>query len=436
MKFIEYIAPGGERWRVERGVDLLEWLGIFEGEAAALLPVLHREVEVQEKAWWVVCRVYAVTPLMGVEDPEEMRPWSEEEVAKAEKKDAAWVRANLNAVKEHWERVRRVKLAADAKAAVKPVAASREETEAWDGVSGVSGDYSEHGLGGVGSSEGMRARKREEEDGKLRSYGFFGVEDELERAYILDRLETFAPYLESGQTRAQARSAIQMEIQIFFSLEPSMTVQRRKVREAEKAGQATKSEQEALGKLEKRRQEAQGTLKELMESLGMTEEANPTLAKRLKFKETVAQLIQAVQDYYSEGDRQLVDGMFTAAEVELLLKPMEMRPPQYRADIVLSGWEAIEELWNKEYVPTPIARKVQRRLAKAFRAAVEASKEEGEEVGDPLFDGEGGEEGEALEVPASEPAPQVTLPQAQSTQPVAMPPVLAVPGRSGGVFMT
>ena len=346
-ELVEYLTQDGERWRVESGGALLALFGMERAAADGALPKWHAVLSAEKTTWWVICRLYAVNPLVGVDDPDEVRPWTEEEVAerlgarRGERADAGYVRELVALAVEHWR-----------KYGLKTTPAP---TEAF---------------------EGPAPRTDGEDELLLKRYGFRNVIDPDERAYILERLEVFEPYLQSGQAKAMALSAIQQEVDLFFSLEPSIQLTRRQIRDLEEGKNS---------KLQKRRQEMLSSLKETMEALGMTEEMNPSLSKKLAFKDAISEIIRAVQEYKSNGENTLIDGMFTAAEVKILVTPVELRPPQYRPDLVISGVEALQNLFNKDWTPTPIQRAMHRKLLSAFQRALIATHEDSETPVDPVF---------------------------------------------------
>ena len=69
---------GAERWRVERGADVLADYKIAE----AGLPQWHETMsKMGEQLFGVVCRFYAIFEILTTTDMEQMRPWDEAKIA-------------------------------------------------------------------------------------------------------------------------------------------------------------------------------------------------------------------------------------------------------------------------------------------------------------------------------------------------------------------
>ncbi len=135
-----------------------------------------------------------------------------------------------------------------------------------------------------------------------------------------------------------------------------------------------------------------------MKTLGATQVQTGSIQKRMGFQLSVGTMNEAMQKYYSGAGNDLIDGFATEAEIELVIREKELRPMQYRPDVVIMAQEALEHLWEKEYEPSPIGRNRVRRLRNVFRASIKAAlSEEGEVVVDSAeADMLGDEQGPAL----------------------------------------
>ena len=69
----------------------------------------------------------------------------------------------------------------------------------------------------------------------------------------------------------------------------------------------------------------------------------------MAFGDSLGHLAKAMQEYYADGNNALVDGLFTAAEIKLLVTPTSLRPAQYRPDLpmLVEQWRA--NFWNPEW---------------------------------------------------------------------------------------
>ena len=163
---------------------------------------------------------------------------------------------------------------------------------------------------------------------------------------------------------------------------------------------------------------------ETMTSLGATQVQTGSVSKRLSFQMSVGTMNEAMQRYYSGQGTDLIDGFATEGEIELTVREKELRPMQYRPDVIVAAHEAMEHLWDKDYEPTPIGRMRVRRLRGAFRAAIKAAlSEEGEVVVDAaeeemLGDAQGPPLPAALPVGMSEDA---------GPSPTSLPPMMPRP---------
>ena len=98
-----------------------------------------------------------------------------------------------------------------------------------------------------------------------------------------------------------------------------------------------------------RRSSLQSTYENTLERLGATQEQNPGYRAKVAFGDSLGHLAKAMQEYYADGNNALVDGLFTAAEIKLLVTPTSLRPAQYRPDLpmLVEQWRA--NFWNPEW---------------------------------------------------------------------------------------
>lgn len=348
--FAEYESPHGDKWRVERGASLII---DFELDGPEQLPTLHGALAGQDPTWTILRRLYAIAPLMGVENPDELRVWPREELAAALGIEPQQIDGHVTGAKTFWRRWQLEN------------SPSRKNPEPVRVTPAIPSDEAEQ---------------------LLREQGFVSVEEPDERAYIATRIKELAAFLESDNHRASARSVIQQEVTIFFALDPSIRGARKRIREllSRTPVPTTEKESKQLLELVKARNEAQEALERTMKSVGLTDAQGGGLRKKMGFTDCLAELLDAFKKYYSNGDRTLIDSIFTAAEVELLITPTTLRPMQYRADLTLAMLEAgqPENLWNSEYVPTKLSRQTCRKLARGFSRGLEETRGDGSDTGE------------------------------------------------------
>ena len=110
---------------------------------------------------------------------------------------------------------------------------------------------------------------------------------------------------------------------------------------------------------------------------------------KLSGRATVFSLIEAHRVYYAHNDRSLVDGIFAASEIQILLRQSQQTPePQYRLGLVAYLNEAKRGLTNPRWT-SQFTHKTLQALDYAFKNLnIEYSKKSGEELPDLLASGE------------------------------------------------
>ncbi|MHB1309878.1 MAG: hypothetical protein ACYC23_22635 [Limisphaerales bacterium] len=135
--------------------------------------------------------------------------------------------------------------------------------------------------------------------------------------------------------------------------------------------------------------------KQYHEQLKALDELDPyqgLMARGQSFSGSMADVTKAIRAWHSDQDHHLVDGIFTASEVQILCRTSAQQPvPQYRADWVVALEAARAGLWDKNWAPT-IPPETLRHIGQAWREAfMRASKENGAPPPDLLADGPAGE---------------------------------------------
>ncbi len=95
---------------------------------------------------------------------------------------------------------------------------------------------------------------------------------------------------------------------------------------------------------------------------------------RVTFRGVLTDVFKAHQDYYARGDRRLADRIFTATEIEVLLRPTVQRGPQYRIGLNMAILEAMHNLHDPDFRPQ-FKPPILKMLEAGFRGAVEAMRE-------------------------------------------------------------
>lgn len=374
--YVEYAAPDGEKWRVERGSHLIAEFGL---DGPDMLPIWHGAMMQESgdaETWMVLRRLFGIAPMMGVEDPEELRVWPVAELAAHMGVTDRTVENHVAGAKMHWKRWRVENQQADARS-----------------------QKSENREGQLPDDEVTRL---------LSEQGFVEVESVEERRYIASRIQQLREWLDDDHLRGTARNMISQEVGLFFVLDPSIRELRKKISDV-RANTRSVPEKEStqLMALIKTRREEQEALERTLKTLGMTEASGGGLKKKMGFGDFLSGMFDAVKAFKSQEDRSLIDGFFEAAEVEILTAPTTLRPIQYRPDLIVSLSEAVEHLWEADWSPTPLSRRACRTLTKAFGAALSAARAESGEVPRSDYPDEDPEPVSESTVPASVAAPVV-----------------------------
>lgn len=347
--FVEYRAPDGREWRIERGVEMLHDFAIEPAQVKSFTGLWHAALAAQERVWLIVRRIYGVAPMLGATDPDELRVWTAEELGEKLGLSAEQIKATLGETRAFWARYRAANTPAEKK--------------------GVRLDAKAPMTG-------------EQIDELLSQYGFDGVLGDTERRYAAKRCRDLTAYLENEQGMPIARSAIQQELNLMvLDARLSGLNAEHAARRAENAKAVfSATEDKRVTDLMEARNKANAGYVKTMESLGATQVQTGSVAKRMNAQVCVGTMNEAIQRYYANAENALIDFFATEGEIELTVREKELRPMQYRPDVVVAAHEAMEHLWDKDFEPSPIGRMKVRRLRAAFRDAVRASLAEDGEV--------------------------------------------------------
>jgi hypothetical protein len=329
--FFEYLAPDGKPWRCDVPDKLF---GDFEitGDADTRreeLARLHGDVGPARESWEVIRRVYRIAPVIGA-TKEELREWSIEEIAKEAGVPVKRIESIIEETKVFWARK------------------CNERSLVTRAVEGPT-------VEALGDLDDEQIAKL------LSKHGFEEVPPNYQR-YMARRIVEFQHLLDDEQGSHLARSALMQEL---ILLEYDREI--RRMLQKDGAGRS----QKALDDLVQRRSSLQSTYENTLERLGATQEQNPGYRAKVAFGDSLGHLAKAMQEYYADGNNALVDGLFTAAEIKLLVTPTSLRPAQYRPDLpmLVEQWRA--NFWNPEWEGAKLPREIHRFLLATFKKASE-----------------------------------------------------------------
>lgn len=332
---VEY-QNGTERWLCKRFDALVAEL---PGLTAAVLPQLHAALETQDRQWTLTRRLFGLMPeVPSTKYPiDDMRVWEPEELARFLNiaKGDQW-QQELAAVRGVW-------------AAVRPKA---EE--------------------GRAKSEERKPENRGlfADDEIIRKYDFGRIRfrDTDEMARFVARLRSVEKLFIEQATAGLARNLLTTEFQIT-RLDEALTV-------PENLG-------EEWRKSAKQRSDL---VDDYNKQLSLIDRLAPwfgAIAGKYSFKGSLAEVTAAIQQYYAEGATVLLDGIFTATEVQVECRRSVQAPePRYRLGWVTHALEAKANLWNPAWrSTTPLT--VLKRLDAGMKAGLIAA---GQEMGEALVD--------------------------------------------------
>jgi hypothetical protein len=325
--FTEYDAPDGSRWRCDNPDRMREDFGIYGDD----LTRWHADVATVQEVWTILRRVYRLAPLMG-SSHEELREWTIEEIAKESAVPVKRIETLIEETKVFWDRKNTERSFVDR-------AASSGDLKRMDDDQ-IEKLLLLHGFVTVGGSAAVPT---------------------YERRYLASRIVDFQHLLEDEQGAQLARNALMTEL-----------ILRKYDREIlEKMADTRNLSSTEFQKLVDARAEQQKAYEETLKHLGATHAQNPGFRAKMAFGDSVGHMVKAYQEFYRDGSQVLVDGMFTEAEVKLLMTPTTLRPAQYRPDLPLMVEEWRRNFWDASYDARGAAlpRAAHRVLLAAFQSA-------------------------------------------------------------------
>lgn len=361
---MEYHAVD-QAWRVSRWEVMTAELGV----TAEQLTDFHTWASKFPRAWTLVRRLFGVMPVsvpLGG-DPDDYRVWSPNELASAFGLDGRAFQAELEAVRSGWAAVilRNTTPAPPATAPAKPQADLLVTDEEF--------------LREFGFPEALF------ETGEIH-------ERQADRAWFCLRARDWERLLRD-------RNASRLAVQVLIK---DLRLRRANI-------QLCRLEAKALGEVDQERKrgtqvrDLNATIRDLetsyQEQLQALQELAPwfnVTGRQVTVTGAIGELIAAVQEYEARGDSRLMDGIFTALEIQVLMRSSQQVPePQYRAGWVTYVNESRQFLWD----PNARSQFKQTDLARLDHAWKVAAQKFNEESGTPLPDLESdGPEGEYAEL--------------------------------------
>jgi len=326
--FLEYLTPDGKPWRCDAPDKLFTDFGITgnEDESHDALTRFHGDVAPAKESWDVIRRLYRLAPVIGAK-PDDLREWSVEEIAKEANVPKQRVEMVVEETKVFWARRNN----------------ERElVSKAVESSPAAIGDLDEDQIEKLLSRHGFEDLPKEH------------------RRHMARRILEFQHLLEDEQGAYLARSALMQEL-ILLSYDSDIR--------HEMAKDRVSRGNEALDKLVTKRNALQSQYESTLEKLGATQEQNPGHRAKVAFGDSLGFMAKAMQAYYADDNNALVDGLFTAAEIKLLVTPTALRPSQYRPDLALLAAQWQEHFWEQKWEGVKLPREMFRFLQQSFQKA-------------------------------------------------------------------
>lgn len=339
--WVEY-PNGAETWCCKK-FDLM--VAELPGVTVADLPRLHAALEVQSRQWLIARRVFGMMPVspsprVGLDD---LRTWLPAElVTLLGLKNDQW-QQELSAIRGIW-------------AALRPAPTSAPvET----------------------SAPAPRGLFADEDFIKTFDLGRVRLKDMDEKIWFVARVKQLEKLFRETMTSGLTRNLLMTELQL------------RRVDEnlsfSDMLGEEWRKNMKLRGDLDSTYNDQLSKIDKLAPWASM-------IAGKYSFKGALTEVTKAIQEYYANNNHLLVDGIFTAAEVQVECRMSVQAPePRYRLGWVTHALEAKANLWNPKWKSaTPLT--IFKKLDSAMKTAIkQAGQEMGELVPDLEKDGPEGE---------------------------------------------
>lgn len=344
---VEYepVEGDGVLWTVEDWPALAATFDLEESDLVAW----HSDLSGTVRPWLVIRRIFAVKAMFGdaVED-DDLEEWDWKSLSTKLGVKESELRDDLARAVEFWRKNRTARKIGDV---VKPLDAD--------------------------SPSPLREKLAEDKITELlREYRFDHLKGE-DREFTARRITELQTLFTDKNKREQARQLVIMELHLHDS-EKTRSVLKNRLDKLHGRDDLSASEskelmaiQEAMEKQEKSHTALTKNYMAAAADLGAEEVEQGELRKAALG--TASYFVEAVSEYYRDGSRALIDGVFTAEELKWLTDPIPMRPAQYRPDIVVAVNEAMlpYNLFDPDYKPSKIPREASRRMINLARGLVE-----------------------------------------------------------------
>ena len=332
-------------WRVERFAELAAEFHMEPGatgwEAAAReFCVFARE---HARQWLVTRRLFGIAPVIpppGMH-PDDLRCWPRAELAG----DGYEVQAELDALRALWgTHTRRAESVRQPEAKSTAITTPKGELELDDTILEKFRFHERIFRINVWDAVAKVDSPRPDSENKA------------ERIWFIGRLKEWSKMLVDPIAAPIARDALMNELYLQ-RLESSIAVA------------STRDQDRLFEQKDKLSAAYQASVEKLQKMF-----PEMAVAGKVSFRGVVSDLIVAHRDYYANGDRRLVDKVFTATEIEFGLRSSLQVSARHRFSLSVAIAECIHHLYDPEF-RTAFKPSVLKKIDAGFRAAVEAARE-------------------------------------------------------------
>ena len=371
---LEFRGVDGRDWRVERWeelrVELLGGVGVeSREEGAQVMGVLHAALAApsNRRVWMMVRRLFGVMPvaLSLADDPDEWSVWSGYELCERLGLSAEQFQEELRAIRGGVRRLLGVREdGAGAEAAARRPA-GREAGGPQVGIETDEEVLRKHGY--TGSMFEAMEPVRVAEEGKERwEHRARRKEENLaEQRWFVGRLREMEKLFAKPMTAQLARNALLHELRM-----------RRASVEMFRYGSGSVEYKRAVEEHDR----AEDQYRSVLEQIDEVAPWFNVSGRDVSLTSSVGDIVKGVQEWNARGDKRLVDAIFTAAEVQVMLRTSKQFPePRYRAGWVTFVNDARAGLWDPIW-RSQLKQRDLKKLDEGFKAGVMAvMDEEGEE---------------------------------------------------------
>lgn len=372
---LEYLpVAGDEKWRVEKFSDLAAEFQFDAARAEEQMAMFHELAQGHTRQWQFLRQLFGIHPLLIPDNAalEDFATLTRAQLCERHGLEKNQLQAELDAIRAMWGDFLKRSEPEQEAASATPNIATEARTE-------LGLDEGEAVLRDCGFPEKMFEGVMvfdPEADPKVNPSQIVKRDPEKNRAerdWFISRCEECRPMFREPGARTTVREMLYTELQLsrlqdeMATLTPGMP------------------KYEKLDKLKTSIWDRYQTQLDKLES--MFPDLN--LAGRVTFRQVISTVIGAERDFYGDQNNKRRDALFTAAEIQVLMRRSIQNPEaQYRLSLSMLVTEAVHGLYDRNFRSTLAGKPtLLKKIDAAVKAAIKAAQEAQNE---PLVDLEAG----------------------------------------------